>query len=279
MHTQPGLILVMLAPTCTNSRLSLSDGAESAAMASDGSLVLATREGGIWRASQKPGGSFQLDAKPFAKATGGRPLGLHYDKNGNLIICNAGKVGSSSLTVIGRKQARLPVSFQAALASQLWPCTASILACFQPYMQGSLGILPSPYLTREGSCRHVIPPDAHAQSNLRILIPAHLLGHLRILISIPCPTQGLEQVAKGSTSVTPLATRTSKDGVIPATPILYANDLDIAPDGTIYFTDSGHFTPQFSTAKGFHDTMSACVLMIAQVSGPSKKASVMTAGM
>ena len=61
-------------------------------MDSDGSLVFATREGGIWRASQGADESFQLEAKAFAKVSGGRPLGIHHDKDGNLIICTAGKV-------------------------------------------------------------------------------------------------------------------------------------------------------------------------------------------
>ena len=35
-----------------------------------------------------------LDTKPLAHLTGGRPLGMHYDAAGNLIVCNAGVVSS-----------------------------------------------------------------------------------------------------------------------------------------------------------------------------------------
>ena len=59
----------------------------------EGALVLASREGGIWRAPRRADGSFQLEAQPFARVSGGRPLGIHHDKDGNLIICTAGKVG------------------------------------------------------------------------------------------------------------------------------------------------------------------------------------------
>ena len=77
--------------------------------------------------------------------------------------------------------------------------------------------------------------------------------------------QGLEQVRKGASKVTPLTTRTSKAGQVPASPIPYANDLDLAPDGTIYFTDSSHFGPVPSPQGGFFDTLRACVLTMAQV--------------
>ena len=52
---------------------------------------------------------------------------------------------------------------------------------------------------------------------------------------------------------------------MPASPIPYANDLDIAPDGTIYFTDSSHFGPALHPQLGFFDTLRACVLTMAQV--------------
>ena len=49
------------------------------------------------------------------------------------------------------------------------------------------------------------------------------------------------------------------------TPIRYANDLDIAADGTIFFTDSQEFGPVLNAA-GFFDTLQACILGVLQVS-------------
>ena len=77
--------------------------------------------------------------------------------------------------------------------------------------------------------------------------------------------QGLDKIAKGTTKVTTLTTRTSKAGQIPASPIPYPNDLDVAPYGTIYFSDSSHFGPVLQPKLGFFDTMGACVLTLAQV--------------
>ena len=62
------------------------------ALAQDGSLVLGPRNGSLYRARPQPGGSYALDAQPFAQLTGGRPLGMHLDKDGNLLVCNAGVV-------------------------------------------------------------------------------------------------------------------------------------------------------------------------------------------
>ena len=53
-------------------------------------------------------------------------------------------------------------------------------------------------------------------------------------------------------------------GNVPATPIKYANDLDIAPDGTIYFTDSSHIPPPFDKELGYYDTMTGCILTFCQ---------------
>ena len=52
---------------------------------------------------------------------------------------------------------------------------------------------------------------------------------------------------------------------MPATPINYANDLDIAPDGTVYFSDCSHIKPAFDKQLRYYDTLSACLSTLAQV--------------
>ena len=54
-------------------------------------------------------------------------------------------------------------------------------------------------------------------------------------------------------------------GNVPAVPINYANDLDVAPDGTVYFTDCSHMAPAYSKALQAYDTLAACLLTLAQV--------------
>ena len=56
-------------------------------------------------------------------------------------------------------------------------------------------------------------------------------------------------------------------GNVPAVPIKYANDLDIAPDGTVYFTDCSHIAPPLNPVLRFYDTLRAFVLTMAEV-GP-----------
>lgn len=74
--------------------------------------------------------------------------------------------------------------------------------------------------------------------------------------------QGLQKVEKDTHKISLLTGRGPEpDGNI--TDIAYANDLDIAPDGTIYFTDSQWFGPTMGSG-GFYDTLTACILGILQ---------------
>jgi len=57
--------------------------------------------------------------------------------------------------------------------------------------------------------------------------------------------QGLTMLEKETGRVVVLASEVSAESALdPGTPISYAEDLSIAKDGTIYFTDGGHIAPQ-----------------------------------
>ena len=76
--------------------------------------------------------------------------------------------------------------------------------------------------------------------------------------------QGLQMVEKGTNRVILLASHTpGQNDSSPPVPIRYANDLDIAADGTVYFSDSQAFGPVINAA-GFFDTLAACILGLAQ---------------
>ena len=63
--------------------------AESLAFAAEGSMYLLTRTGQILRASAgAEGAAPQLQPEAVAFIGGGRPLGAHFDAQGNLIICH-----------------------------------------------------------------------------------------------------------------------------------------------------------------------------------------------
>ena len=62
--------------------------AESVAVGPSGDLFMLDRYGTVFRA--KPGPGAQLERLAFLGP--GRPLGFHFDKEGNLIICSAGTV-------------------------------------------------------------------------------------------------------------------------------------------------------------------------------------------
>jgi hypothetical protein len=46
----------------------------------------------VWEASPQPDGSYALDARPVADLGPGRPLGYHFDSQGDLIVCDSFKV-------------------------------------------------------------------------------------------------------------------------------------------------------------------------------------------
>lgn len=65
-----------------------------------------------------------------------------------------------------------------------------------------------------------------------------------------------------------VANRVSDTSAIdPGSEILYANDLDIASDGTIYFTASTNIVPH-RNEQGFFDTFRAWQLGMCQVITP-----------
>jgi hypothetical protein len=73
-------------------------------------------------------------------------------------------------------------------------------------------------------------------------------------------TQGLIKLEWATGRVEILANTIAADSPIaPGAPITYANDLDIAPDGTVYFTSCSDIVPQRG-AGGFWDTYKAWLL-------------------
>lgn len=59
------------------------------------------------------------------------------------------------------------------------------------------------------------------------------------MLSVVTLVQGLIMLEKDSGRVVLLANRVASSSPLePGSPIIYANDLDIAPDGTVYFTTS-----------------------------------------
>lgn len=91
---------------------------------------------------------------------------------------------------------------------------------------------------------------------------------LEVVMSIILPiAQGLQLVEQGTGQVVLLASHTTANSThdeAPAVPIRFANDLHIASDGTIFFSDSQSFPPALN-AKGYFDVMQACVVGLAQV--------------
>ena len=81
-----GMSLLVARTTCNNSSHA---GAESIAVAPDGSLYLFDRSGTVLHATELgPTAEPQLHAAAVAHIGGGRTLGAHFDKEGNLIFCH-----------------------------------------------------------------------------------------------------------------------------------------------------------------------------------------------
>ncbi|KAK9824470.1 hypothetical protein WJX72_010575 [[Myrmecia] bisecta] len=72
--------------------------------------------------------------------------------------------------------------------------------------------------------------------------------------------KGIFMLKKGETSATLLTDSVSDDSPItPGSPFTYADDLDIGPDGVIYFTAASDITP-VPHKEGYIDTLDACIL-------------------
>jgi hypothetical protein len=70
--------------------------AESVAVRSNGDLALLDKYGNLYEAvasSSSSSGSWQLQQQPLARLGAGRPLGYHFDADGDLVICDSLKVG------------------------------------------------------------------------------------------------------------------------------------------------------------------------------------------
>lgn len=80
-----------------------------------------------------------------------------------------------------------------------------------------------------------------------------------------CPMQGLIMLEKATGKVIILASQVSNDSPKdPGSVINYANDLDVAKDGTVYFTTSCDI-PVVPNALGFWDTFAVFTLTMLQV--------------
>jgi len=67
--------------------------AESVVVGPHGQLVMLDRYNQLWEAKQDQGsGAWALSPKPLAQLGPGRPLGYHFDHDGNLIVCDSLKV-------------------------------------------------------------------------------------------------------------------------------------------------------------------------------------------
>jgi hypothetical protein len=67
--------------------------AESVAVRPNGDLALLDKYGNLFEAvASSSSSSWQLQEQPLAQLGAGRPLGYHFDADGDLIICDSLKV-------------------------------------------------------------------------------------------------------------------------------------------------------------------------------------------
>ena len=184
--------------------------------------------GFVWRAPEDGKGSYALEKEPLAQLGPGRPLGFHFDEEGNLIVCNAGSVRSFLCQ---------PIMF--------------------PWREGDPALLPR--------CGFLdgTRPDLQC-SPVGGMIPRASSEVCVVAL------QGLVMLEKGSNKVVLLTSRVSADDPLdPESPIDYANDVTVASNGIIYFTDSVQGIMPRRNWMGFWDTMEAYMLTLFQVRPPS----------
>ena len=67
---------------------------ESVVVGPQGQLVMLDRYNHLWEATQDPGTkAWVLSSEPRTRLGPGRPLGYHFDHQGDLIVCDSLKVG------------------------------------------------------------------------------------------------------------------------------------------------------------------------------------------
>lgn len=95
--------------------------------------------------------------------------------------------------------------------------------------------------------------------------PVHALTFLDVSTLSHAVLQGLVMLEAATGRVVVLASQVSNDSPTdPGSVINYANDLDIAQDGTVYFTTSS-VLPVVPNAWGFWDTYATFTLTLLQV--------------
>jgi sugar lactone lactonase YvrE len=169
----------------------------------------------VREALPQPDGSYQLQPRPLAHLGPGRPLGAGFDADGNLIICDALKVRAG--------QQPYDWTHVTPGAGNRGPShQPSSLCCCAPFP------LPPSVKLAASSCGAGAAADPSSSSVHRCLWPA----------------QGLVMLEKDTMDVRVLANRVAPTSPTHAgMPLIYTNDLDIASDGTVYFTTSINVYP------------------------------------
>lgn len=84
-------------PCLANRPLRRRRAAESVTVAPDGRLIMLDKFNYAWAARPVAAGGqdggYALDPAPLAYLGPGRPLGAHFDRHGNLLLCDSLKVG------------------------------------------------------------------------------------------------------------------------------------------------------------------------------------------
>ena len=103
-------------------------------------------------------------------------------------------------------------------------------------------------------------------SSVMVVSWACTLSASRVVRVLLWVMQGLVMLEKGSKKVVLLTSRVSSDDPIdPDSTIDYINDVTVASDGIIYFTDSVQGIMPRRNRQGFWDTMEAYLLTLFQV--------------
>lgn len=130
---------------------------------------------------------------------------------------------------------------------------------------GNLLICDSLKVRREGKGEVPVCPEAKPH-----VLTSYTLNNFRNELNQvpvhPFPlAQGLTMLEAGTGRLEVLANRASPQSrLAPGSPIHYANDLDVAPDGRVFFSDATAIPPALNNG-GWYDTMRSYLLTVWQV--------------
>ena len=187
-------------------------------------ILMIDKHGDAWHAhadASVPGG-YRLEERPFAQLWPGRSLGFTKDTHGNLVVCVAGLVGQDTR---GDSPGTIRINDCIPHSSLVAAHPSTGLICIHFWVQGLVRV------SSDGR-KELLAGRVSADSAMDPGTPITWVSLFSILHGIGSDLIASSMVACGAESI-----QTATNGMFLPW-CRFANNADVASDGTVYFTDS-----------------------------------------